>query len=69
MSARTQGVSFSDELLEAAKQRARSDGRSFSNYVRTLIRRDLNLSGGREMEHAHKPSRKRNRKHPGELAD
>lgn len=68
MSVRTQGVSFSDDLLEAAKRRAKSDGRSFSNYVRSLIRRDLDEGGEEDMDNAHQPTRKRNGKRSSQLA-
>lgn len=42
----TKGVSFPDlSLWIAAKQRAGEQGRSFSNYVRRLIEKDLEGAG------------------------
>ena len=38
-------ITISHELLEAAKQRAAQQERSFASYVRNLIRADLEKSG------------------------
>jgi hypothetical protein len=39
-----QGISFPPEVLEQAKARAASEGRSLSNYLNQLILRDLEVS-------------------------
>jgi hypothetical protein len=57
MSAKTRGVSFPDDLLEAAQAKAASQGRSFSNYIQTLLREDTGMKGN----HANKRSRARNK--------
>ncbi|MGA2751623.1 MAG: hypothetical protein ABSG59_22890 [Verrucomicrobiota bacterium] len=54
--ARPHGFSISEELLCAARERARHQGRNFSNYVCYLIRQDLQ----QETNNA-KPTGERNR--------
>ena len=39
-----QGFSIKQDLLDQARARAAAEGRSFSNYVADLIRRDLGES-------------------------
>lgn len=41
---RTTGVSMTQALIDAAREKAKQQGRSFSNYVRQLILQDLNQS-------------------------
>lgn len=36
------GVRMPPDLIARAKQRAEEDGRSLSNYIKNLIRQDLN---------------------------
>lgn len=37
---------FAPDVLEAAKNKARDDNRTLTNYIETLVRRDLALSPG-----------------------
>jgi predicted HicB family RNase H-like nuclease len=37
------GVRIPPDLLDEAKRRAAEDGRSLSNYIKNLIRRDLRI--------------------------
>jgi plasmid stability protein len=47
MAIKVRTVSMPEELLEAAKVRAAAEGRSLSNYVQMLLRKELQKGEGK----------------------
>lgn len=53
---KTLGISLPEGLKAAGRRKAQLEGRSFSNYIRLLLQRDLNYAP------PHQPAGKRDRK-------